>query len=188
MHVRSRTWRQFSKTYKCGSRSPTTSCWKPWELGGIQGNHVEEWQQAASKWEHSWHRKSMESTFSFWFSFHWGRGQLEDKEGYHQDSQRFCKHWGEEFFSVTEMEKAIPNIAGWSEYSPQCWQQQIREVNMRQLLQSVFSPQSVWITINKTWNAFKNSIAKSLVSSWSLFILIKRADLEEIAVSSENTL
>lgn len=50
---------------------------------------------------------------------------------------------------------------------------------MRQLLQSVFSLQSVWITINKTWNAFKNSIAKSLVSSWSLFILIKRADLEK---------
>lgn len=75
-----------------------------------------------------------------------------------------------------------------SEHSPPCWQQQIREVNIRQLLQSVLSPQSVWITINKTWNAFKNSIAKSLVSSWSLLILRKEADLEEMAFSSRNTL
>lgn len=71
---------------------------------------------------------------------------------------------------------------------PQCWQQQSREVNMSQLLQSVFPPQSIWITINKTWNAFKNSIAKSLVSTWSLFILKKRADLEEMAFSSMNSL
>lgn len=86
------------------------------------------------------------------------------------------------------MERAFPSIAGWSDHSPRRWQQQTGEVNMSQLLQSVFSPQSVWITINKTWNAFKNSIAKSLVSSWSLFILIKRAHLEEMAFSSNNTL
>lgn len=71
---------------------------------------------------------------------------------------------------------------------PQCWQQQSRKVNMSQLLQSVFPPQSIWITVNKTWNAFKNSIAKSLVSTWSLFILKKRADLEEMAFSSMNSL
>lgn len=190
LYIKSRIWswsltQRYSKAYKCSNF--TTGYWKQWELEGIGENLPEcSIDIRLPARESTGGRKEC---FGFHLRETVTRIRGIQSLAYQQDfSKIFRKIARGCLFCSRAGGSPSPYWYCQSEHSPQCWQQQIRKVNIRQLLQSVLSPQSVWITINKTWNAFKNSIAKSLVSSWSLLILIKGADLEEMAFSSRSTL